>query len=102
MDIKTKFHTSQAGAMTSKALKTLMELRCTLPSLLHRNDSLGMGSSIESRFPFLDSNLVKLAVNIPYPYKIRLSPTVADPAHYFFENKCPHLCKRQNLILVGI
>ena len=87
MDIKTKFYKSQPGTMTSKALKTLVELRCTLPSLLHRNDSLGMASSIESRFPFLNSNIAELAVNLPYKYKIRLSPTIVDSAHYFFENK---------------
>ena len=58
-----------------------------LGTLLHRNDCLGMAASIESRFPFLDSRLVKLAVNIPYQYKVRFSPTVLEPEHLFLRDK---------------
>jgi asparagine synthase (glutamine-hydrolysing) len=46
-------------------------LNYNLRALLHRNDCMGMANSIESRFPFLDSALVKLAVNIPYRLKMR-------------------------------
>ena len=37
-----------------------------LGRLLHRNDTMGMAASIESRFPFLDSAFVRLAVNMPH------------------------------------
>ena len=87
LDISAKLYTTQAGMKYRKELKTLGELGCTLPSLLHRNDSLGMAAGIEARFPFLDHALVQQAVNIPYRYKVRPSLTVADSAHYFFENK---------------
>jgi len=47
-----------------KEMTCLDQMSYLLRTLLHRNDCLGMAASIESRFPFLDSRLVKLAVNI--------------------------------------
>jgi len=44
-----------------------------LRTLLHRNDALGMAASVEARFPFLNHDLVKFAVNMPYGAKIRLA-----------------------------
>jgi asparagine synthase (glutamine-hydrolysing) len=58
-----------------------------LRTLLHRNDTMGMAASIESRFPFLDLDVVSLAVNMPYRYKIRYSPTVWEKAHPFVRDK---------------
>jgi asparagine synthase (glutamine-hydrolysing) len=58
-----------------------------LRTLLHRNDCLGMAASIESRFPFLDSRLVKLAVNMPYRHKVRFSPAMLDREHMFLRDK---------------
>jgi asparagine synthase (glutamine-hydrolysing) len=58
-----------------------------LRTLLHRNDCLGMAASIESRFPFLDSRLVKLAVNMPYRYKVRFSPAALQREHLFLRDK---------------
>jgi asparagine synthase (glutamine-hydrolysing) len=58
-----------------------------LRTLLHRNDCLGMAASIEARFPFLDSRLVKLAVNMPHHYKVRFSPTVLESDHLFLRDK---------------
>ena len=58
-----------------------------LRTLLHRNDCLGMAASIESRFPFLDSGLVKLAVNMPYRYKVRFSPAVLEREHLLLRDK---------------
>jgi asparagine synthase (glutamine-hydrolysing) len=63
------------------------DLSHILRTLLHRNDSLGMAASIEARFPFLDSQLVKLAVNLPYRCKVRFSPSVWDWEHLFFRDK---------------
>lgn len=58
-----------------------------LRTLLHRNDCLGMAASIESRFPFLDSRLVKLAINMPYRHKVRFSPAMLDREHKFLRDK---------------
>ncbi len=68
-------------------MQSLDLLNYHLRTLLHRNDSIGMAASIEARFPFLDSKLVKLAVNIPYNCKIRFSPTTFDKKHYFIRDK---------------
>jgi len=53
-------------------LKSLDLMNFNLRALLHRNDTLGMASSIESRFPILDSQIVQLAVNLPSRSKIDL------------------------------
>ncbi|VAW92739.1 Asparagine synthetase [glutamine-hydrolyzing] [hydrothermal vent metagenome] len=51
--------------------KSLHYLGYHLRTLLHRNDTMGMSASIEARFPFLDNDLIKFAVNLPYKYKIK-------------------------------
>jgi asparagine synthase (glutamine-hydrolysing) len=68
-------------------LKTLNALGYHLRTLLHRNDTLGMAASIESRFPFLDSSVVRFAVNLPYEYKIRRTRDLADVRHPFHRDK---------------
>jgi len=57
-----------------------------LRTLLHRNDALGMAASVEARFPFLNHDLVKYAVNLPYAAKIRFAPSW-NPAHRFLQDK---------------
>jgi asparagine synthase (glutamine-hydrolysing) len=74
-----------AGA--SGTFATGAELSYILRTLLHRNDTMGMAASIECRFPFLDSRLVRLAVNLPERYRIRFSPTVFDREHLFYRDK---------------
>jgi asparagine synthase (glutamine-hydrolysing) len=59
----------------------------SLRALLHRDDSMGMAASIEARFPFLDSKLVRFALNCPYRSKIRFSPWARDPTHIFYLDK---------------
>lgn len=69
-------------------IKTLKYLKYHLRTLLHRNDCLGMASSIEARFPFLDHNLVKFSVNLPYKNKIRFSTEKPiEKKHPFLKNK---------------
>jgi asparagine synthase (glutamine-hydrolysing) len=68
-------------------LKTLDFLGYHLRTLLHRNDTLGMAASIESRFPILDSGVVRFAVNLPYAYKIRRTMTPGDLRHPFYCDK---------------
>lgn len=71
----------------SRSLATDGNLSYILRMLLHRNDAMGMAASVEARFPFLDSRLVSLAVNLPARAKIRFSPGVLDPEHLFFRDK---------------
>jgi asparagine synthase (glutamine-hydrolysing) len=40
-----------------------------LQLLLHRNDRLGMAASLESRFPFLDNDLLDLSLHLPFHAK---------------------------------
>ncbi len=58
-----------------------------LRSLLHRNDSMGMAVGVETRFPFLNHQLMRLAVNLPDRAKIRFSPTALDWSHLFMRDK---------------
>lgn len=75
------------GAIDQRNLLSLKSLSHHLRTLLHRNDCLGMAASVESRFPFLDTELVRFAVNLPYAMKIRFESRVNDPRHPFFVDK---------------
>lgn len=72
---------------SEKDMITLNQLHYHLRTLLHRNDCIGMSSSIESRFPFLDLGVVKFAVNLPYQYKVRFSPSYRHDTHEFLVDK---------------
>ncbi|NNE36107.1 MAG: asparagine synthase, partial [Rhodothermales bacterium] len=74
-------------APSTGGLATSGDLSHILRTLLYRNDSMGMAASIEARFPFLDSRLVRMSANLPYDCKIRFSPFVLDPAHPFYRDK---------------
>lgn len=58
-----------------------------LITLLHRNDRMGMMASIEARFPFLDEDLVKFAINLPSKFKIALSAQFHNYKHPFLIDK---------------
>jgi asparagine synthase (glutamine-hydrolysing) len=58
-----------------------------LSSLLHRNDRLGMAAGIENRFPFLGSDVTRLAVNLPARFKLRWGSRVHDRRHPFVVDK---------------
>jgi asparagine synthase (glutamine-hydrolysing) len=76
------------GSNTSpRELTTLDNLGYHLRTLLHRNDCLGMAASVEARFPFLDTRLIRLAVNLPYTVKVRPSITTLEPGHPFLRDK---------------
>src|SRR5262249_33593185 len=62
--------------ISERNIRTIDLLHYHLRTLLHRNDALGMAASIETRFPFLDHELVKFAVNLPYHFKIRMTPSM--------------------------
>lgn len=52
-----------------------------LVALLHRNDRMGMMASIESRFPFLDEEILRFALNLPTRKKRLLSLRALDFRH---------------------
>jgi asparagine synthase (glutamine-hydrolysing) len=75
------------GQISYENLKTIDYLNYHLRTLLHRNDCLGMEASIEARFPFLDHDVARTAVNMPARYKLRFSPTVFEKAHPWVRDK---------------
>ncbi len=66
---------------------TIKMIREHLITLLHRNDRMGMMSSIEARFPFLDEDLVRFAVNLPSKYKIGRTGRFYNYKHPFLIDK---------------
>jgi asparagine synthase (glutamine-hydrolysing) len=67
--------------------ESLRFLTTSLQALLQRNDRIGMAASIESRFPYLDEEVVAFAVNLPVRHKLRWVPRVHDPKHPFVRDK---------------
>ncbi len=88
-DEKASFMQSTVGkTLNNRDIMTLYKFGDHIRTLLHRNDSLGMAHSIEARFPFLDSQHVKTAVNMPRQYKVRCSPFYRQTSeHLFFKDK---------------
>ncbi len=68
-------------------LSTTTLLTSHLASLLHRNDRMGMLAGIESRFPFLDEELVRFALNLPTKFKLRPVPRIYNRRHPFLMDK---------------
>jgi len=66
---------------------TIQELRVGLIAILQRNDRMGMGASIESRFPFLDEEMIHFAVNLPLKFKRRITHRIHDQQHPFMMDK---------------
>jgi asparagine synthase (glutamine-hydrolysing) len=66
---------------------TLEQLSNYIRTLLHRNDRMGMASSIEARFPFLDEQVVATAINLPFRCKVRASLRPSDRSHPFRRDK---------------
>jgi asparagine synthase (glutamine-hydrolysing) len=64
-----------------RVLQSLDLMNSNLRALLHRNDAMGMAASIESRFPYLDSELIRHAVNLPPQSKIRRGLFPTDRRH---------------------
>jgi asparagine synthase (glutamine-hydrolysing) len=48
---------------------------------------MGMSASIESRFPFLDEDVVRFGLNLPVRHKIRRTRTFHDKKHPFLQEK---------------
>ena len=56
-------------------------------SLLWRNDRMGMMNSIESRFPFLDEDIIAFAMNLPTKFKIGHTSKFHNYKHPFLIDK---------------
>jgi asparagine synthase (glutamine-hydrolysing) len=69
------------------AYNTLDMFQEHLLSLLHRNDRMGMLSGIESRFPFLDEDLVSFGLNLPVKWKAAHTSRVHNLKHPFLIDK---------------
>ena len=67
--------------------KSIQMMREHLVALLHRNDRMGMQYSIESRFPFLDEELVRFGLNLPLKWKRRVVTRVINYKHPFLMDK---------------
>lgn len=85
--IRARLDGSRARPLPERELRSLTLLGYHLRSLLHRNDALGMASSVEARFPFLDHPLVRSAVNAAYRHKLRWEPRVTSKVHPFVTDK---------------
>ena len=93
------FHHQRAHERTDEKLKvlsstqrahqhlTISMIREHLVPLVYRNDRVGMMSSIEARFPFLDEEIVKFAVNLPAKYKAGRSSRFHNYKHPFLIDK---------------
>jgi asparagine synthase (glutamine-hydrolysing) len=76
-----------AGRQGPRLAAGLDMLTGHLLSLLHRNDRMGMVASVESRFPYLDEEVVRFALNLPLAAKLRWGPTRHDRKHPFLRDK---------------
>jgi asparagine synthase (glutamine-hydrolysing) len=75
------------GKKASDQALTLEMLGRGLHSLLWRNDRVGMMHSIESRFPFLDEDLLRFAANLPVRMKIGATGSLHNIKHPFRMDK---------------
>lgn len=68
-------------------LLTSKMLQDHIVSLLWRNDRMGMKHSIESRFPYLDEDLISFSMNLPTKYKIGRTLKFHNYKHPFLIDK---------------
>ncbi len=73
--------------ITEKDIITFNMLAYHLRTLLHRNDCLGMAASVESRFPFLHSDIINYAIHLPYRHKSKFNLFGGQRQHWFFTDK---------------
>jgi asparagine synthase (glutamine-hydrolysing) len=87
INIEKIISSKSSKILNESDLISLRQLHYHLRTLLHRNDCLGMAAGIESRFPFLDLDVIKFAINLPYRYKVSFSPTFRHSRHDFMVDK---------------
>ena len=76
-----------AGRQAPRLAAGLNMVTGHLLSLLHRNDRMGMAASVESRFPYLDEDVVRFALNLPLAAKLRWGTDRHDRKHPFLRDK---------------
>lgn len=69
------------------AAATYVALHGHLRTLLQRNDRMGMQHSVESRFPFLDEDVVAIGLNLPRRHKRAPTARPHDRKHPFLLDK---------------
>jgi len=67
--------------------RTIMMIRGGLLALLHRNDRMGMQNSVESRFPYLDEDIVRFGINLPVKWKMANTRRFYNWKHPFLIDK---------------
>ena len=77
----------------------LGDLSLYLPHLLNRQDKSTMLSSIETRIPFLDPNVVRLAVNLPL--ELRIEPRRKAPLRAISDRLLPPEISRRAKVGFG-
>ena len=87
LDIYREIQRKSTGTVRSFHMHSYYDFCENIRALTHRNDSMGMAAGIEGRFPFLDSDLIRSAFNMPYRYKLRFSLNAWDPKHLFIRDK---------------
>lgn len=70
-----------------EAFLSFQMLREGIVALMHRNDRMGMICSVESRFPFLDDDVLKFGLNLPVRYKIHRIKRFYNFKHPFLVDK---------------
>jgi asparagine synthase (glutamine-hydrolysing) len=76
-----------AGRQAPRLAAGLEMLTGHLRSLLHRNDRIGMAASVESRFPYLDEDVVAFSLHLPLSAKLRWGASRHDRKHPFLRDK---------------
>jgi len=74
-------------ASLNDQMRTPKMLDQGLHCLLWRNDRMGMMHSIESRFPFLDEEILRFAMNLPVKFKIGKTLRFHNWRHPFLMDK---------------
>jgi asparagine synthase (glutamine-hydrolysing) len=93
MDAERGAFFSKTGFLNNTELNqcftTIGMFNTHLLGLLHRNDRMGMLASIESRFPFLDEDIVRFGINLPLKFKYRKTWRLHNTKHPFIVDKAP-------------
>lgn len=87
LEVRENILGRSGSSVKERDFQSLRELQVNLRGLLNRNDGCGMAASVESRFPFLDYALVKLAINLPSRRKVRFDLTTLTPHNPFMTSK---------------
>lgn len=86
-EIRAAVAEKTGGRLKPRDIASLNDFSDNIRSLTHRNDSMGMAAGIETRFPFLDSEVIRSGINLPLKYKLRADAATLDRRHPFVRDK---------------